>query len=242
MRYGIFSDVHSNLEALNAVINAYKKEKIDKYLCAGDIVGYGANLHECIAKIKSLVSASVAGNHDRCCAGLFSEKNFSLLAKQAVIWTKKVLAPQEKEYLESLKLTYTNEDLTLVHGSLDTPFDFNYIVNNYDAYETFRLLKTRVCFIGHTHARAVFSMDKNHVVYRLAKDLITLEPDKKYIINAGSVGQPRDGNPKASYCIYDTEKSLVEIKRVSYDARLAGRKIISAGLPHFLADRILSGI
>lgn len=241
MRYAIFSDVHSNLEALEAVLNAYKKEAIDKYLCVGDIVGYASNPKECIGRIKQDKIVTVAGNHDWASVGLFSCEYFNALASQAVAWTKLNLGEEDKDFLKSLKLTYKNKDLTIAHGTLDNPQDFNYLTDGYLAQESFKLLETDICFVGHTHVPAIFIQDSSSGIHFWEESFIKIKPQNRYIVNVGSVGQPRDGNPKASYCIYDTEGREIQIKRISYNVELAKNKIIKAGLPQFLGDRLLSG-
>jgi predicted phosphodiesterase len=241
MRYGIFSDIHSNLEAFNAVIDAYKKEAIDTYLCIGDCVGYAGNPKECIEKAKAIATITVAGNHDWAAVDLFSLDYFNPKAKEAIIWTQGKLDDSSRYFLESIKLIYKNEYLTLVHGTLDNPGDFQYLTDKYIAKETFRLMETDVCFVGHTHIAGVFIKDKLGKVYYQQDDFSKIEPENKYIVNVGSVGQPRDGNPKAAYSIYDTERKEVQIKRISYDIQTTVKKIYAAGLPEFLGQRLLSG-
>jgi predicted phosphodiesterase len=241
MRYGIFSDVHSNLEALEAVIEAYKREDIDKYLCAGDVVGYAANPKECIEKAKTLAMITVAGNHDLASVDLFSTDYFNPAASKAISWTKHNLGNQDRYFLESLKLVYQNEDLTLVHGTLDNPQDFDYMLDGYTASKTFALIETRLCFIGHSHVAGIFIQDvKGRIDYR-EDNSIGIKDGFRYIVNVGSVGQPRDGNPKAAYSIYDTDNKEVKIKRVSYDMEKAKKKIFEAGLPGSLGERLLLG-
>lgn len=241
MRYGIFSDVHSNLEALEAIIDAYKKERIDKYLCIGDIVGYAANPNECAEKIKTLAMVTVAGNHDQASVNLLSLEYFDLQAAEAIIWAKDNLSEESKYFLEPLKLVYKNEDLTLVHGTLDDPQDFNYMTDDYAASKAFKLLETNVCFAGHTHHAEIFIRDKNNRIHYSNEKSVDINKQNKYIINVGSVGQPRDGNPNSAYCIYDADKKKVELKRVSYDIQVTAKKIYDAGLPKFLGDRLRIG-
>jgi predicted phosphodiesterase len=241
MRYGILSDVHSNLEALDAVIKAYQKEGIDKYICVGDIVGYAANPIECIEKIKSQSPITVAGNHDWASVSLLSIDYFNPAARQAILWTKHNLDAGSRYFLESLKLIYENEDLVLVHGTLDAPQDFNYMIDIGSAQETLRIFKGNICFVGHTHICGIFIEDKNGRIHYEEEEHIVVEDENKYIINVGSVGQPRDGNPKAAYCIYDTEKKEINIKRVDYNVEAARKKVIEAGLARFLGDRLLVG-
>ena len=241
MRYGIFSDIHSNLEALDAIIEAYRKEKIDKYLCVGDVVGYAANPKECIEKIRMLAMITVAGNHDWASVSLFSTDYFNPLAKEAVFWTQRNLDEGGRYFLEHLMLIYKNEDLTMVHGTLDEPGDFNYMTDGYIASKTFELLETDICFLGHTHVPGVFIKSKDGRIQYQEEINIYIKEDSKYIINVGSVGQPRDGNPRAAYCIYDTDNKNVQIKRISYDLQATRKKIIAEGLPGFLGERLLVG-
>lgn len=241
MRYGIFSDIHSNLEALDAVIEAYRKEKIDRYLCVGDVVGYASSPKECIEKIRMLAMITVAGNHDWASVNLISTDYFNPLAKEAVFWTQRNLDEEGRYFLEHLMLVYKNEDLTMVHGTLDEPGDFNYMTDGYIASRTFELLETNICFLGHTHVPGAFIKSKDSRIRYQEDSNINIKEDSKYIINVGSVGQPRDGNPKAAYCIYDSDKKNVQIKRISYDIQTVRKKIIAGGLPRFLGERLLIG-
>lgn len=241
MRYGIFSDIHSNIEAFDAVMHAYKSESIDKYLCAGDIVGYAANPKECIERVKEAAMITVAGNHDWATVNLFSVEYFNPTAKEAILWTRRNLNSVNKHFLESLKPVYKNEDLALVHGTLDNPFDFNYMTDSYIAEETFRLLQANICFVGHTHVAGFFIKDKDECISHAHDNYIGIENGKKYIVNVGSIGQPRDGNSYAAYCIYDTDTKEVRIKRIGYANEVTRKKIIDARLPKFLGDRLLVG-
>lgn len=241
MRYGIFADIHSNLEALDTVIAAYKKEAIDKYLCAGDVVGYATNPNECVQEIKALCAITVAGNHDWAAVDLFSPEYFNPSARQAIFWTRDNLDEHSKYFLESLKLIYSNNDLTLVHGTLDNPQEFNYMTDDYIAGETFKLSETDICFVGHSHVVGIFTRFKDDRIRYCEEERVEIKKDNKYIVNVGSVGQPRDRNPKAAYAIYDTDKKEVWIKRVNYNIEKARKKIIDAGLPHFLGDRLVIG-
>jgi len=241
LRYGIFSDIHSNLEALDAVIEAYREEKIDKYLCVGDVVGYASSPKECIEKIRMLAMITAAGNHDWASVNLISTDYFNPLAKEAVFWTQRNLDEEGRYFLEHLMLVYKNEDLTMVHGTLDEPGDFNYMTDGYIVSRTFELLETNICFVGHTHVPGVFIKSKDSRIRYQENSNINIKEDSKYIINVGSVGQPRDGNPKAAYCIYDSDKKNVQIKRISYDIQVTGKKIIAEGLPRFLGERLLIG-
>jgi len=237
MRYGLFSDIHSNLEAFEAVISAYEKERIDRYFCAGDIVGYGASPSECIEKIKNLTDIIVAGNHDWAAVDKFSLDYFNPLAKEAIIWTKSVLDEEEKIFLTDLRLVYENNDFTIVHGTLDRAEEFDYLLDLSEAKKSFEILKKRILFVGHTHRSGIFVKDKEGISFLYDKR-IEISKDKNYIINVGSVGQPRDGDWRASYAIYDSDDQIVEIKRIEYNIKEAQEKIINSKLPLFLAIRL----
>ncbi len=241
MRYGIFADIHSNLEALEAVIKAYKKEAIDKYLCAGDIVGYAADPCACIEKIGSLSPAIVAGNHDWAAVGLFPEEYFNPMARQAISWTRSNLDDKAGDFLRSLKLVFRINDFVMVHGTPQKPEDFDYLSDGRIAEEAFGGMDANICFVAHTHVPAVYIKDAGKLPCYAAEDRVEIEAGNRYIVNVGSVGQPRDGDPRAAYCVYDTDKKSIQIKRVDYDVETARKKIISAGLPRRLGDRLLTG-
>jgi predicted phosphodiesterase len=209
MRYAIFSDVHANLEALEAVIESYKKESIDRYLCVGDVVGYAANPKECIERIKALCMITVAGNHDWGSVNLFSLDYFNPYAKEAILWTQENIDDTDRHFLQSLKLVYKNDDLTLVHGTLESAAKFNYLTDGIVAEESFKALENNVCFLGHTHVAGTFIKGQDGEIKYRQDISMKIEAGNKYIINVGSVGQPRDGNPNAAYCIYDTYKKEV---------------------------------
>lgn len=240
MRWGIFSDIHGNLEALDAILAALTKERIDRYLCLGDLVGYGADPNLCIAEIKAINPLTIAGNHDWAAVGLFDSAYFNPDARAAVLWASRNITEEDKQFLKSLQLIHQQEQLTSVHGSLEHPENFGYILDIFSAEKTFELLRTRVCFIGHTHRPVIFIKDGQTCKSSFQAET-KLEVSRNYIINVGSVGQPRDGNPQAAYVIYDSEKEQVQIKRASYDVQKAQAKIIKAGLPRMLAERLALG-
>ena len=241
MRYGLISDIHGNLEALEAVLAELKKERVNKYLCLGDIVGYGANPKECIEIVRALKPAAlIAGNHEWGVLGLLELSYFNEQAQAAIEWTGNIISGSDAEYLKTAKLFYSAGDTTLVHGSLEEPKEFFYIFDANDTYKTFRLLKTKMCFVGHSHVPGIFYFD-GHKPAKVKDVKVKIERDKQYVVNIGSVGQPRDGDPRAAFAIYDEGDSTVEIKRVSYDIEAAQRKIVAAGLPANLASRLAEG-
>lgn len=239
MRYAIISDIHSNLEALEAVLASLKGERIDAYMSTGDIVGYGADPVACVERVRALDPAIVAGNHDWAVAGRLSLDFFNAYAREAIEWTRARLDPDAVRWLGSLPLVKRMGDVTLVHATLHAPENFDYLLTAYDAFLSLEVLESTVCFVGHSHVPVTFA-DNGRVTFSFSSefDLATVH---KAIVNAGSVGQPRDGNPQASYGIYDDETRRVEVRRVDYDVAAATSKILAAGLPSILAERLWVG-
>ena len=239
MRYAIVSDVHSNLEALEAVLESLRGEKIDRYLSTGDIVGYGADPETCVRRIRELDPVIVAGNHDWAVAGKLSLEFFNSYARDAIEWTRTRLGADDLRWLGALPLTRKLGDITLVHATLNGPENFDYLLTAYDAHLSLEILDTLVCFVGHSHVPVTFAQNGS-VTFSFATEF-DLREVLKAIVNAGSVGQPRDGNPQASFGIYDTDAQVVEVRRVTYDIATASRKILAAGLPAVLAERLWLG-
>ena len=241
MRYGIIADIHGNLEAFESALEALSHEKIDKYLCVGDIVGYGADPRECIKMTKALDALTVLGNHDAACSGLIDISYFNDTAGKAIIWTKQNLKKDDLAFLKSAGLTYLDTHLTLVHGTLQEPAEFHYMTESAAAYGTLNLMKTDICFVGHTHVPGIFSIRNGRLKY-FRKEKTKVSIGERLIVNAGSVGQPRDGDPRLCYCVYDTDAGTVELKRFAYDIEKAQKKTLRAGLPSFLAYRLGAGV
>ena len=242
MCYALFADIHSNLEAFQAVREEFKKEKIDEYVCLGDIVGYSANPNECLNLTRELNPLTIiAGNHDWASVGKTGIDYFHSLAKEAILWTQKELTEENKNFLQNLPLTKEFDDFIIVHGSLYAPQEWHYIFTLQDAKRNFDYQKKRICFIAHSHQPFIISQDKNGNCEGIKGTKVSLKDNYKYLINIGSVGQPRDGNPKASYCLYDRDKNEIEIKRISYEIKKVQDKIIAAGLPQRLAFRLSLG-
>ncbi len=239
MRYAVVSDVHSNYEALEAVLADAAAQRIDKYLSTGDIVGYGADPEACISRIRSLDPVIVAGNHDWAVAGRLSLDFFNSYAREAIEWTRERLDADAVRWLAGLPLTAKVGDITLVHATVHGPENFDYLLTAYDAHLSLEVLDTPVCFVGHSHVPVTFATNGT-VTFSFATT-IDLTETVKAIVNAGSVGQPRDGNPHASYGVYDTETRVAEVRRVPYDIASASRKILAAGLPPVLAERLWHG-
>lgn len=239
MRYAVIGDIHGNLEALEAVYSSIDTEKIDQIICVGDIIGYGANPVECIDLIRKRCSKVIAGNHDYAAIGLTDIDYFNPFAKDALIWTSERLGENEINYIASLKLIEREDGFTIVHATLDKPREWGYILNTFDAAVHFELQTDPLCFIGHSHGAVVYMKKENFVSGH--RFVSKIELGCKYVINVGSVGQSRDGDYRASYVIYDFELETLKLKRVEYDVHTAQRKILEAGLPQILADRLSVG-
>lgn len=239
MRFAILSDLHANLEATEAVLADAQKHNCTHFVCLGDVVGYNANPHECVELVRKMDCPIVKGNHDEQASLEESSRGFNALAEAAINWTREHLTEEDKQWLRDLSLTRPVRDFTIVHATLDTPEQWGYVFNNLDAVASFTYQHTTVCFFGHTHVPVTFVRDDG--VKRVKVDQLSIDETKKYFINTGSVGQPRDGDWRAAYCIYDIERNVVEQRRVKYDLATAQKKIIDAGLPRLLADRLELG-
>ncbi len=245
MRYLILTDIHSNSEALAAVLDR-ASGAYDQVLCCGDIVGYGADPNPAADWVRTHCKTVIRGNHDKACAGGEDLEWFNALARASALWTQAVLTPENAAWLASLpRGPAMIGDFQILHGS---PLDEDeYLVTQTDASQLLGYLETRVSFIGHTHLQGGFSLHRGGV-RRIppvppAAELkeLDLEPDAYYLINPGSVGQPRDGDPRAAFVIYTPGQRRVAYHRVPYDIDGAQRKIRDAGLPDLLALRLATG-
>jgi len=245
LRYGIIADVHSNIEALRAVLSILKGQKIDKFLCVGDIVGYGASPNECVEEVKKLNGEVVLGNHEWGVLHPEILPLFNPMARQAIEWTKRELFRENIDYLSHLEVSKENELFSMVHSSLYEPTRWHYIFSPEEAELNFSQMKRKVCFFAHSHQAVIYSKYQGDRCKGFAfpeGGKMGIEENHRYLINPGGVGQPRDGNPQASFAIYDTQSKTVQIRRCGYDIDKAKEKILRAGLPPFLAERLLYGI
>ncbi len=248
MKYLILSDIHGNLEALQSVLHELKSEKIefDECVVLGDLVGYGANPSEVTDKIKELKpKAIIRGNHDRVASGLEDAYDFNRAARKAILWTRSQLTAENRDYLVKLPQgpVEVGELFDIVHGS---PWDEDhYIFEWQDALTAFQRSERKLIFFGHTHVPVIWTFNDAEIDGELIPDgrnERSLEEGKRYLINPGSVGQPRDRNPKASMAVFDTDEMKIRFHRVEYDIKSAQKKIRQAGLASFLADRLEEGI
>jgi predicted phosphodiesterase len=239
MRFAIFGDIHANLEAFEAVLADAEAEGCDRNICLGDIVGYNADPKACLDKVRALKCPIVKGNHDDYASTLNALDNFNPLAESAIRWTRDKLTEEEKTFLRDLPLVGQVESFTIVHATLDGPGEWGYVLNQLDAAASFSKQKAQVCFFGHTHAPRLYIRDGS--VVGLPLEEVVIEPQSKYFINVGSVGQPRDGDWRAAYVIFDFDEKRVRLRRVRYDIASTKSKIVNAGLPSKLAERLFHG-
>ncbi len=246
MRYLILSDIHSNDEALAAVLARVRRKKFDKVVILGDFVGYGANPNRVVDRIRQIKREKVMirGNHDKVVVGADSGDLFNSIALYAARWTGERLSPTNWKFIEALPLgpAIVDRDFAICHGS---PLDEDaYIFSDVDAFLNFQEGEWKVCFFGHSHIPSVFTLERSAIrveVIRGEKTRLVLDPQKRYLINPGSIGQPRDRNPHAAYAIFDSKDRVMFFDRVPYDVARAREKILRAGLPAMLGDRLPLG-
>ncbi len=267
MRYAILSDIHGNLEALNVALDICKKLDVDQYLCLGDLVGYNANPQECVDLVRALPNLTmVKGNHDEYISNGDNEMlGFNPHARDAVLWTRSQLSIESMEWLANLPYRVTvKPNITLVHATLDSPESWGYVFDLHHAKDNFSYQFSQFCFCGHSHSplafvkRPSFVSDNGPAVIdipgwvndneeneinpdQLDQLAIQVQPSWKYLINVGSVGQPRNRDPRASFAVYDTDEKVILRIRAPYDFETTQKKIIDAGLPERLALRLARG-
>ena len=239
MRFAVIADIHANIEALEVVLADSKEQKCTHYCCVGDVVGYNANPKECLDIIRTMGMPVVKGNHDEYCSSEEDLEGFNPHAAEAVNWTRKQLSKEDRQWLRDLKYVRLVTSFSMVHATLDGPQRWGYVFDKLAAAASFTYQNTPVCFFGHTHVPVAFVRDS--VVKGGTYSKFRVEPGKKYFVNVGAVGQPRDGNPKSGYVIYDLNEGTIELRRLDYDIPKAQKKILEAGLPQRLADRLALG-
>jgi diadenosine tetraphosphatase ApaH/serine/threonine PP2A family protein phosphatase len=247
-RYAIFSDIHGNREALDTFLEDSQQHRADRYLCCGDIVGYGADPAYCLEKVRALCRSEqketpqiTRGNHDDAVATL-TLKEMNSHAREAALWSHRQLSETQLDFLENLPLSLEIEDkILLVHSSPAAPHRWHYILSLDEMQMAFRHFSLPVCCVGHTHVPFIAQVLEDDDPVMLHEEHIVLRPDARYLINVGSIGQPRDNDPRGCYLIYDTEENFVDRIRFDYDIAAAQKKIRQAGLPSILAERLSVG-
>ena len=236
MKIALLGDIHANWDAFQAVLADCESQGVSDYVCLGDVVGYNAAPVECLEKIQELKCPTVRGNHDHYCAFDIDLSGFHPMAADVVDWTRRQLSEQQRLWLRELPFSRMVETFTIVHSTLDTPENWGYVFDKYDAEMSMNYQTTSVCFYGHTHVPMAF--EKGMSVRGGAYEKVKIRMGHKYFINVGSIGQPRDGNPDAAYVIFHLFDNLVELRRVKYDVGAAQQRILDAGLPRRAADRL----
>lgn len=239
MKYAILADIHSNLEALQVVLEDSKQLKCTHYACLGDIVGYNANPKECLDIVRGMKMPCVKGNHDEYCSMDGELEGFNPHAKEAINWTRHQITEDDRAWLRELKYIRLITTFSLVHATLDGPQRWGYVFDKLAAAASFTYQNTNVCFFGHTHVPVAFIRDS--VVRGGTYSKFKVEPGKKYFVNIGSVGQSRDGVAKATYGVYDLDEGTIELRRLDYDIPAVQAKVRAAGLPERLAERLAYG-
>jgi predicted phosphodiesterase len=249
VRYGIISDIHGNIEALTESLKALQAEGVDRYICLGDVVGYGANPEECVRAVRACAEVCIVGNHDAAVAGRMDYSYYYDAARHALDWCRSKVSPETITWLKSLPYKHTADNIDFCHGSPICPEEFEYVFTKEKAKE---LLKYHdqlnwITFIGHSHLTRSFALSKDEAYNVKAGPTATgaefiVRKDYKYIITVGSVGQPRDYDPRSCCAVFDTETCLFKYLRSEYNIEAQMKKIIDAGLAYNFGARLLVGI
>jgi len=238
VKIAIISDIHANLAALEEALKTIRELKPDKIVCLGDIVGYGPRPNECVDLVRQNCQVCLMGNHDHAVLGLTDTYHFNQYAREAINWTRRTLTIQNKAYLENLTFSHHENEILYVHSTPVHPEEWHYILSEYEARQYLDRIKQRVCFVGHSHIPVVFSGETGII----SGDEIKLDTAAmKYIINVGSIGQPRDGDPRLCFVFYDTKSTLLRFIRKEYPVQVTYNEILENNLPPFLAMRLLAG-
>ncbi|MEO0019187.1 MAG: metallophosphoesterase family protein [candidate division WOR-3 bacterium] len=242
MKLGAISDVHANLEALTAVLNFFRQEGVDQVISLGDVVGYGPDPEACIELLQQAQAKVVAGNHDWGTLGKTPISHFNHLAVAALKWTQKRLKPEHLLFLSSLPLTMNLNSLHLVHASPSAPQNWEYIFTIEEAFSELRACPFEICLVGHTHRPLIVEKPPIGPVRTIPTPAFSLQPDARYLINIGSVGQPRDGDPRACCALIDLKEKRASFHRIPYDILTTQKKMFTFGLPRPLIERLELGI
>ncbi len=243
MLYAIIADIHANLNAFEAVLDDIEgRGGVDELWCLGDIVGYGPDPHDCIELLRQYNHVCVAGNHDWAAIGKVSTADFNPDAALACQWTAGQLTERDRRYLEKLPTETDKDSFKLVHGSPREPI-WEYVISTSIAHENFKFFRSPYCLVGHSHVPFVFREEGGSCTSsRLVDNVGLAVGESRLILNPGGVGQPRDGDPRASYAIYDSESRIVRLHRIPYDIIITQDRMMRKGLPVRLAVRLQHGM
>ncbi|MGB3221824.1 MAG: metallophosphoesterase [Desulforhopalus sp.] len=244
MRVAVFSDIHSNLEAFEAVLEHALRHKVDRYVCLGDVVGYGPNPNECIDLLRSLSQCfCLLGNHDAAAIGI--PNNMKPDARRVINWTKDILTKSSIWFLKEMEDLIKWDHISFCHSNPYRPRNWYYVAEKNYITQSFARSKAKILFVGHTHVPVAITRKNFFCIYIRSPEHTMVVPAaelNRQIFNCGSVGQPRDGDPRASYLIYDTVRQVIEFYRVDYNFEQTGEKILAAGLPKIYAQRLVNGL
>jgi diadenosine tetraphosphatase ApaH/serine/threonine PP2A family protein phosphatase len=240
-RFVVFSDIHANLPALTAFLGEVDTAGFERLYCCGDVVGYGAHPNECCEIIRERAIPTVIGNHDYVTVDMADVEYFNEVARRAILWTRERLTAENLAFLESLPFTHQFGDFALVHASPRLPRAWNYVITRGEAQENFEYFEGRICFIGHSHQPFAVAKLGESLVCSTDVDEIPLKPDGRYLINVGSIGQPRDGDSRSCYVSVDLDESVLRFHRLTYAVNDAQKAILDEGLPMELAERLSYG-
>jgi diadenosine tetraphosphatase ApaH/serine/threonine PP2A family protein phosphatase len=242
MKIAFISDIHGNLEALENVLRDIEKEGAEKIHFLGDVVGYGCEPNECIRLLAAHCDIKLLGNHDYAAMGLESVENFNQLAQVSMSWTLQKITRKAVSTLADFDMETDFLDYHLVHASPAEPDQWHYILTTAHATPQFEAFSQSICFVAHSHIPAIFVRDSEGAVSKITKDSMECAPDRRYIINIGSVGQPRDNDPRACYLLLETNSNKINYRRVEYDIKKAQEKMKKANMPDFLIERLAVGL
>ncbi len=237
----VISDIHANLEALEAVLADAKSQGVRRMICLGDVVGYGADPNRCVDLVRENAAITVLGNHDAAILDERGAENFNHVARAAIIWTREQLTESSLEFLRALPVDHVEAGARFVHSSPNSPLDWNYVLTESDARAAFDSFEESICFIGHSHVPARVLLDSDGTIAVVSAPEFSVPETGRALVNVGSVGQPRDGDWRASYALFDESAKRVVARRVEYDADAAAAKILAAELPEVLARRLAIG-
>lgn len=244
MRVAVLSDIHANLEALEAVLEHARSHRVDRYVCLGDVVGYGANPNECIALLGALPDCScLLGNHDAAVLGI--PTNMKPEARRVILWTRQILSQESLYFLTEMEDLIKWQNIFFCHSNPYRPRNWYYVSEKTYITSSFARSKAKILFVGHTHVPVAITRKNFFCIYIRSPRhsmVVPVAETNRQIFNGGSIGQPRDGDPRAAYLIYDSVRGVVEFYRLAYDWRSAGAKIVAAGLPEIYAQRLVNGL
>lgn len=244
MRYGILGDIHANLSALETALDLLEEERVDRIVSVGDVVGYGAAPRECIRLLQELSALVVKGNHDAACVDEIDTTYFNQYARFAVQWTRGILSQDDLDWLRALPMTLHLGDCEVAHGTLDRPENYDYLMGIREAAASIEALSSPVCFVGHSHIpiSVLRHRDAPHRLAYSPDSTLDLSEIDRAIVNVGSVGQPRDEDPRLAVAVYDSNARKIWLHRRAYDVEREALRIRAAGLPGMLADRLWLGV